>query len=245
MRAGASGYHRPVMRLNKFLRDAGVGARRKVDELVEQGRVQVDGRTVYEPWHQVETEREQITVDGRLVSLSATRVYLKLYKPRGVTSTMADPYAERTLAVYNPPGVRLAPAGRLDRDSEGLVLLTNDGALIHRLSHPRFGVAKRYRVTLIRAPGREVIARLEMGFELDDGPFRPVDVRRIGQREVELSLLEGRKREIRRAFQTLGHRVERLVRLSIGPVALGSLRPGESVPFTDRELKDLGVIPER
>jgi len=233
------------MRLNKFLRDAGVAARRKADELVEQGRVQVDGCTVRAPWHEVDPGENDVTVDGCSVRLEATRVYLKLYKPRGVTSTLADPYAECTLADYNPPGVRLAPAGRLDRDSEGLVLLTDDGELIYRLTHPRFAVPKRYRVTLTRVPGQDVIARLAEGFELDDGPFRPVDVRRIGGREVELSLLEGRKREIRRAFQHLGHRVERLVRLSIGPVALGVLRPGELVPLTEVELKDLGVERER
>ncbi|MFO8034030.1 MAG: pseudouridine synthase [Candidatus Bipolaricaulota bacterium] len=232
-----------VMRLNKYLRDAGVAARRKADQLIQEGRVQVSGRTVREPWLQVNPKRDTVTVDGRPVRLRHSRHYLKLYKPRGVTSTLADPHAEQTLSRYLPSGLRLVPVGRLDRESEGLVLLTDDGELINRLTHPRFGVPKRYQVMLTRSPSREELARLREGVELEDGPFQPTQVRRTGDQELELTLHEGRKREIRRGFAALDHEVSRLVRLSIGPVELGVLTPGEMAPLSARELQALGVNP--
>lgn len=229
------------MRLNKLLRDAGVAARRKADQLIQEGRVQVNDHPVHEPWLEVDPERDVVSVDGQPVRPKATLHYLKLYKPRGVTSTLADPYAERTLAEFIPDGMRLTPVGRLDKDSEGLVLLTDDGQLAYRLTHPRFGVPKRYRATLTRAPGRDALALLRVGIKLDDGPFRPTDVHRVGERDVELTLHEGRKREIRRGFIALGLRLDRLVRLGIGPLELGDLRPGQVVPLTEGELQALGV----
>lgn len=228
------------MRLNKFLRDAGVGARRKVDQLIQTGHVRVNGRPVREPWHQVDPEQDLVTVDQLPVRLDRVRHYLKLYKPRGVTTTLSDRHAERTLMSYVPTGMRLFPVGRLDRDSEGLVLLTDDGELAYRLTHPRFRVPKRYRVTLDHPLTEAQLARLRRGLWLEDGPFRPTDVRRTGECRVELTLCEGRKREIRRGFARLGRRVRGLVRLSIGPVGLESLRPGEVAPLTAQELRALG-----
>ncbi len=229
------------MRLSKLLRDAGVAARRKADQLIQDGHVEVNGRSVCEPWHEVDVLNDTITVDGRPVALPTHRHYLKLYKPRGVTSTLADPHAERTLLPYIPDGLRLTPVGRLDKDSEGLILLTDDGQLAYRLTHPRFGVPKRYRATLTRSPGKEVLALLRNGIQLDDGPFQPSGVRRTSDRDVELTLHEGRKREIRRGFIAAGLRVDRLVRLAIGPLELGDLRPGQVVPLTAEELRALGV----
>ncbi len=229
------------MRLNKYLRDAGVAARRKADELIQAGRVQLNGRPVREPWADVDPRRDTVTVDGRPVRLYKARHYFKLYKPSGVTSTLADPHAESTLARYVPTGLRLTPVGRLDKESEGLVILTDDGELTYRLTHPRFGVRKRYRVSLHRSPSRDELAQLREGVELADGPFRPTRVRRTGAQELELTLHEGRKREIRRGLAAVGLRVGRLVRLSIGPVELGDLRPGEVAALGKRELQALGL----
>ncbi len=229
------------MRLNKYLRDAGVAARRKADELIQAGRVQLNGRPVRQPWADVDPERDMVIVDGGPVRLQEARHYFKLYKPPGVTSTLADPHAKSTLAPYVPTGLRLAPVGRLDKESEGLVLLTDDGELTYRLTHPRFGVHKRYRVTVTRSPSRQQLAQLREGVELEDGPFRPTRVRRTGERELELTLHEGRKREIRRGLAAVGLRVERLLRLSIGPLQLGELAPGELIPLSAAERRALGV----
>ncbi len=229
------------MRLNKYLRDAGVAARRKADELIQAGRVQLNGRPVRQPWADVDPQRDAVIVDGRPVHLQEARHYFKLNKPPGVTSTLADPHAKSTLARYVPTGLRLAPVGRLDKESEGLVLLTDDGELTYRLTHPRFDVPKRYWVSLNRTPSRDALARLRAGMELEDGPFRPTRVRRTGERELELTLHEGRKREIRRGLATVGLRAQRLVRLSIGPVQLGDLASGQVVPLSAAERRALGV----
>ena len=226
------------MRLNKFLQAAGVASRRKADELIEAGRVWVNRRPANGPWQEVDPSRDRVEVDGRPVSLRGEKHYLKLYKPRGVTSTLADPHAERTLAEFVPTGLRLFPVGRLDRDSEGLVLLTDDGELAYFLTHPRFGVKKRYWVELDRPLARRDLARLRQGVRLEDGLFAPKGLKATGK-GVELSLSEGRKREIRRGFSALGYRVTRLVRLTIGPVTLGDLRPGEVVPLSQEEVDAL------
>jgi len=229
------------VRLNKYLRAAGVASRRGADELIRAGRVRVNGDVVTEPWHEVDPGRDVVEVDSRRVYLRRERHYFKLYKPRGVVSTLRDPHAERTLARFIPAGLRLVPAGRLDRDSEGLVILTDDGDLIYRLTHPSFEVPKRYRVTLDRYVGEGDLERLSRGIELEDGPFLPDAVRRVGPREVELVIHEGRKREIRRAFRALGYGVVRLVRTAMGPVELGDMRPGELRPLSPAELRALGI----
>jgi pseudouridine synthase len=226
------------VRLNKFLQAAGVASRRKADQLIHAGRVQVNGRPVTEPWHQVDPAGDRVELDGEVLRLPGRHHYLKLYKPRGVTSTLADPHAARTLAEFVPPGKRLFPVGRLDRDSEGLVILTDDGELAYFLTHPRFGVEKRYLVELDRPLARRDLARLRRGLPLEDGPFRPEGLRVSGT-HVQLSLREGRKREIRRGFSALGYRVVRLVRQAIGPVQLGGLRPGEAKPLSPRERERL------
>jgi len=226
------------MRLNKFLQAAGVASRRKADELIQAGRVWVNGQQVTKPWYQVDPARDRVEVAGRPLVPPTEKHYLKLYKPQGVTSTLADPHASRTLAEFVPPGLRLFPVGRLDRDSEGLVLLTDDGELAYFLTHPRFGVKKRYLVELDRPLARRDLARLRAGLSLEDGPFRPESLAAQGNL-VELSIREGRKREIRRGFSALGYRVLRLVRLAIGPLELGELRPGEVKPLSPQEKKRL------
>jgi len=229
-------YHLCGMRLNKLLQRAGVASRRKADLLIMKGAVRINGQPVTEPWHPVDPERDRVEVEGREVHLDPKRHYFKFYKPRGVVSTLADPHAKRTLSEYLPSGLRLFPVGRLDKDSEGLIILTDDGDLAFRLTHPRFQVKKRYRVEVGRPIAPRDLARLKAGLLLDDGPFQPTCVRKVDEKRVELTLHEGRKREIRRAFLSLGYRVERLVRLSIGPIELGRLRPGELVPLSEAEL---------
>ena len=229
------------MRLNKFLQAAGVASRRKADRLIAAGRVRVNGRPATGPWQEINTARDRVEVDGCVVILRKKRHYFKLYKPRGVTSTLADPHAERTLAEFIPPGLRLFPVGRLDRDSEGLVLLTDDGDLAFLLTHPRFGMEKRYLVELDRPLARRDLARLRAGISLEDGPFHP-EVLQVDGTKVHLSLREGRKREIRRGFSALGYRVLRLVRLAIGPVELGGLSPGELATLSQEELAALTAL---
>jgi len=145
------------------------------------------------------------------------------------------------LSEFIPPGLRLFPIGRLDRDSEGLLILTDDGELAQRLSHPRYGVPKRYRVELDRPLAPRDLRRLKDGLMLEDGPFRPRELRLVDKRTVELVLHEGRKREIRRGFSALGYRVLRLVRTAIGPILLGDLRPGELQPLQESELRAVGI----
>ena len=229
------------MRLNKFLQAAGVASRRKADELILSGSVWVNGRVVREPWYEVDPEKDAVEVNGQRVALATEKHYFKFYKPRGVVSTISDPHAKRTLSDYIPLGLRLVPAGRLDLDSEGLMILTDDGDLVYRLTHPSFEVPKRYRVALDRYVKREDLEKLSRGIKLEDGPFLPDRVRRLGPREVELVIHEGRKREIRRAFAALGYEVVRLVRVAIGPVELGDMRPGELRRLSPDELRALGI----
>lgn len=228
-----------MVRLNKLLQGAGAAARRKADLLIKAGRVRVNHVVVREPWREVDPERDIITLDDRRIRLASEKHYFKLYKPRGVTSTLQDRHAARTLAEFIPPGLRLFPIGRLDRESEGLLILTDDGELALRLSHPRYRVPKRYRVELDRPLTARDLERLKGGLTLEDGPFRPHELRPVDRRTVELALYEGRKREIRRGFSALGYRVIRLVRLAIGPISLGDLEPGELRPLNAAELESL------
>ncbi len=238
------------MRLKRFLQLAGVASRRKADQWIQQGRVRVNDRVVQEPWFQVDPERDVITVDGRVVQIpdSAGQLYFKFYKPRGVVSTMEDRHAERTIQEFIPPDAKgVHPVGRLDRDSEGLMILTNDGQVTYVLTHPRFGVPKTYVVTYEGGlPQEEMVRRLHEGFMLHDGPFRPTAVEIVGERTIRLTLTEGRKREIRRAFRKLGAEVTRLVRVQIGPISLDpDLSPGELRPLSPSEIQALRAFVQR
>ena len=229
------------MRLNKFLQAAGAAARRKADRLIQLGRVCVNGTVVSEPWREIDPGRDVVTVDGERAQLPVGKHYFKLYKPRGVTSTLHDRHAARTLSEFIPSGLRLFPIGRLDRDSEGLMILTDDGELAQWLSHPRYGVPKRYQVELDRPLASQDLKRLKGGLSLEDGPFRPFDLRIVAPKVLELSLAEGRKKEVRRGLSASGYRVIRLVRLAMGPISLEDLRPGELRPLQRSELRALGV----
>lgn len=230
-------------RLQKVLASAGVASRRACEELIALGRVKVDGR-VAALGDKVDPRDAEIYVDGERVIVDDTVVYLALNKPRGVVSTMADERGRSAIADFlgNVPQ-RVFHVGRLDADSEGLLLLTNDGALAHRLTHPSFGVAKTYLAEVPAPVPKGLRRRLLAGVELEDGPVRVDDFRVVdsipGRVLVEVVLHEGRKHIVRRLLAEVGHPVSRLVRTSIGPVKLGDLKPGRTRRLTGPEIAAL------
>ncbi|HEY7660384.1 MAG TPA: pseudouridine synthase [Actinomycetota bacterium] len=232
----------PPERLQRSLARAGFGSRRACEELIESGRVLVNGRTA-ELGDRVDPATDEVSVDGRKVSVDPALRYLVLHKPRGVTTTMRDPHAERDLTRLLPSGPRVFPVGRLDRDTEGLLVLTNDGDLAHRLAHPRFGVEKEYLAEVDGQPSNRRLAALRRGVELDDGVARAVEARTVGgsgrRAAVRVVMAEGRKREVRRMLDAVGLPVRRLVRTRVGPVRLGRLRPGETRELTPDEVRAL------
>ena len=232
------------VRLQKVLAAAGLGSRRHCEELIGEGRVEVDGEIVRRYGARVDPERQVIRVDGRRIPVRQDLVYLALNKPAGVLSTMSDPHGRRTIAEFvGDRPERFFHVGRLDFDTEGLLLLTNDGELAHRLAHPRYGVLKTYLAEVTGPVRRDLGRRLQTGVALEDGVvtvdrFRVVE--RAGLRVlVQLTLHEGRKHVVRRLLAAVGHPVSRLVRTDVGPLGLGSLRPGGVRPLTTREVGDL------
>jgi 23S rRNA pseudouridine2605 synthase len=237
----ASGPAEPE-RLQRSLARAGFGSRRACEDLIRDGRVRVDGRVAV-LGDRADPSRSTITVDGVRIAADPALRYYALNKPRGVTTTLGDSHARRTLAEFIPKGPRLFPVGRLDRDSEGLLLLTNDGRLANRIQHPRFGIEKEYLAEVSGHPGRGVPNRLTSGVRLDDGPARAVAARLVGTKggtaALRVVMVEGRKREVRRMMEAVGHPVVRLVRTRIGPLRLGSLRVGESRQLAPEEVRSL------
>jgi pseudouridine synthase len=232
------------VRLQKVLAAAGVGSRRACEELIGEGRVEVDGQVVRRFGARVDPEHQVIKVDGRRIPSRQDLVYLALNKPAGVLSAMSDDRGRTTLADLLPSGSeRLFHVGRLDYDTEGLILLTNDGELAHRLAHPRYGVLKTYLADVSGPVPAGLGRRLATGIELEDGvaaadKFRVVD--RAGSRAlVEITLHEGRKHIVRRMLAEAGHPVSRLVRTQLGPVRLGSLPPGRTRELTTAEIGEL------
>ncbi len=230
------------MRLNKALSAAGLGSRRAVEELMRAGRVAIDGQVVEEMGRRVDLARDRVEVDGSRVVLDQRLRYWMLNKPPGVVSTASDPQGRPTVVDLVPEDPRVVPVGRLDRETEGLILLTNDGELANLLTHPRYGVEKRYLAEVDLLPGNAV-TRLQQGVELDDGPARAERARVVAgsgrRRMVEVVMLEGRKREVRRLLEAVGAPVRRLVRTGIGPLRLTGLAPGEYRPLRPEEVRDL------
>jgi 23S rRNA pseudouridine2605 synthase len=231
-----------VERLQRALARAGFGSRRACEELIIAGRVEIAGRQA-SLGDRVDPARDEVRVDGRRVSVDPGLRYLVLHKPRGVTTTMRDPHAERDLQRFLPKGPRVFPVGRLDRETEGLLLLTNDGALAHRLAHPRHEVEKEYLAEVDGIPTKRQLGRLRRGVSLEDGLARALDARAagrtVGRGAVRLVLGEGRKREVRRMLGEVGLPVRRLVRTRVGPVRLGRLRPGELRELSPEEVRAL------
>jgi len=232
------------VRLQKVLADVGLGSRRACEELIAEGRVEVDGKRIREQGVRVDPDRAVVRVDGMRIATAPGRTYLALNKPRGVLSAMSDSRGRPTLADFvGNRADRLFHVGRLDADTEGLILLTNDGELAHRLSHPSFGVLKTY---LAEVPGpvpRGLGKKLRAGLELEDGfvrvdSFRLVDTTG-GRALVEVVLHEGRKHVVRRLLAEVGHPVSRLVRVKFGTVALGDLKPGKTRKLSRVELGEL------
>ncbi len=227
------------MRLAKFLAGAGVASRRAAEEIIRAGRVTVDGVAITDPAHDV-TEADRIAVDGAGVQPISETVVYALNKPLGVVSTARDPQRRPTVTELIPSGTRLYPVGRLDIDTTGLILLTNDGELAHRLTHPRFEVPKTYRAAVARPPVRDrALQALRQGVELDDGPTSPAGVRRTGPDTLEITIHEGRKRQVRRMCEHVGHPVRQLERIAFGPLRLGRLKSGDYRKLTDAEVGQL------
>ncbi|MGH3390477.1 MAG: pseudouridine synthase [Actinomadura sp.] len=236
------------IRLQKVLAEAGIGSRRHCEQLIADGRVKVDGKVVAWFGARVDPRQVVIHVDGRRVETRAEMRYYAVNKPRGVVSTMTDPQGRRTLADYVIVPERLFHVGRLDTDTEGLILLTNDGELSHRLTHPRYGVEKTYLADVPGPIPRDLGKRLSAGVTLDDGPakadrFRVVET--AGKRAlVEVTLHEGRKHIVRRLLAETGHPVRRLVRTEFGPIRLGALKPGTMRALSVREIGELYAVVE-
>jgi len=231
------------IRLQKVLAAAGVGSRRHNEELIDAGRVRVDGKVVREQGRRVDPETAVIEVDGERVVTRTGLVHLALNKPRGVLSTMSDEQGRATIAdllTEFGPQAGLFHVGRLDADSEGLLLVTNNGELAHRLTHPSFGVPKTYQVEVNGPFRKETLRRLSTGVRLSDGPVRADKVRILDQAGsrvlVELVLHEGRNRVVRRMMDEVGHPVQRLLRTEFGAVHLGNLRSGRVRHLTRHEV---------
>jgi 23S rRNA pseudouridine2605 synthase len=214
------------VRLAKYLAHAGVASRRRAEQLIVGGKVRVGGKVVTDPARDVD-ESSRVQVDGRPVEPEPTEVWA-VNKPAGVVSTAREPGRRRAVTELVESERRLYPVGRLDADSTGLILLTNDGELANRLTHPRYGVPKAYRVRLARPPAERDLDRLRGGLRLEDGPTAPAEVSRLGERELEITIREGRKRQVRRMAEAIGNEVESLTRVRIGSLRLGDLRRGEA-----------------
>ena len=213
------------MRLVKYLAHCGVASRRKAEALIASGRVTVAGDVVTDPARDVD-ERSGVAFDGEEVRPEPREVWA-LNKPLDVVSTAREPGARRAVTELVPSGRRLYPVGRLDADSTGLILLTNDGELANRLTHPRYGVERTYRATLRRAPSERDLDRLRRGVELEDGPTRPAKVRRAGKRGIEITIREGRNRQVRRMAEAIRNEVVALRRVGLrlaAPRAAGRRR---------------------
>lgn len=232
-------------RLHKVLAGAGVASRRESERLIAAGRVCVDGRVVNEMGVKVDPERQAITVDGKPIQTDTKRVYVLLNKPKGFVTTRYDPHATRTvmdLLGDEVPG-SVHPVGRLDKDTEGALLLTNDGAFTELLTHPRHAVPKLYQAHVTGIPDEKALERLRTGVRLEDGMTAPAKVRVIhaeGERAVlEITLHEGRKRQVRRMLEAVGHPVEHLRRLAVGPISIRKLPKGAWRYLSQKEVDQL------
>jgi 23S rRNA pseudouridine2605 synthase len=233
------------VRLQKVLAAAGVASRRASEVLISEGRVEVNSEIVLEQGRRVDPERDVIRVDGSRIPPPRRHRYLALNKPRGVVATMNDPEGRRTVAdlIAERSNERLFHVGRLDTDTEGLLILTNDGDFAHRLAHPSFQVPKTYIAEVTGVIGEQTLRRLRRGITLEDGPVQPTSVKIVSaagdKTLLKITIQEGRNRIVRRTMEAVGHPVRRLSRIGIGPVRLGNLKVGEYRDLTREELGGL------
>lgn len=238
------------VRLNRFLAQAGISSRRTADRLIAEGRVTVNGAPVSELGTRVDPGSDRVTVDGEIVRADRSLLWCAFHKPPGVHTTLRDTHGRPDLRPFlRGLSERVFPVGRLDADSEGLLLLTNDGDLAHRLMHPRYGVEKEYRAEVLGVLEPAVARRFVEGVPLEDGLARALRARVVRRNSrggvLALVLGEGRKRVVRRMAETLGLRVTRLVRVRVGSVRLGDLAPGAIRPLEPRECEGLRALVER
>ena len=233
-------------RLQKILAHAGLASRREAERWIAEGRITVNGTVVRKLGSQADPVKDSIKVDGKRIKPAAAPLYYAFHKPPGVITTLNDPERRPDLTPYLArlgERRRLFPVGRLDYNTTGLLLLTNDGELALRLTHPRFGVKKLYRAKLSACPTSEDLAQLRQGIRLEDGMSAPARARVIDKLKknawVEIEVQEGRKREVRRMFEALGFFVEKLIRIKVGSVSLGALAPGEIRPLSRTEVDSL------
>jgi pseudouridine synthase len=229
-------------RLQKVMARAGIGSRRACEEIIRQGRVNVDGK-IATLGQKADPSRQRIVVDGQPLTASERPVYIALNKPRGVLAVSKDDRGRRTVRDLVPLSEHLFPVGRLDATSEGLILLTNDGDLTNRLTHPRHEHAKEYHVSVAGHPSERTLVKWRQGVFLDGKRTKPAKISIIRDERdntwLRLVLREGRKRQIRRVAAMLGHPVQRLIRVRIGSLRLGELKPGEWRHLTKQELRAL------
>lgn len=227
-------------RLHKVMAQAGVASRRRSEELILHGHVRVDGRVIREMGLKVDPKVNKIEVFGKTVNPRAPRNYILLFKPTGFLTTVTDPYKRPTvMELVGGPDVGIFPVGRLDQNTSGLLLLTNDGELAFRLTHPNYKVAKVYEVVVKGRPGSKAIWKIRNGMTLEDGPTQPARVRIISRQEnatvLEITIFEGRKRQVRRMCQAIRHPVIKLKRVALGPLGLGELVAGQWRPLSSSE----------
>jgi 23S rRNA pseudouridine2605 synthase len=233
------------MRLNRFLATCGLGSRRSSEALIAEGRVQVNGQTVDTPAVVVTPGQDEVRVDGKLVSAPRKHTYYLLHKPEGVVTTAQDPEGRLTVIQLVPSSPRVFPVGRLDRDTSGALLLTDDGDLAHQILHPRFRIDKEYEAVVEGTVEEKAIHAIRSGMVLEgeSRPTAPAQVeileRRPRRTQIRLILHEGRKRQIRRMLEKVGHPVIHLRRIRIGPILLDKLQPGECRPLTTAEVTAL------
>ncbi len=237
------------IRLQKLIASTGLSSRRKAETLIAAGRVTVNGKVVTELGTKVDAERDHVKVDGKHLTAAQPFVYLMLNKPKNVMSTLDDPGGRTTVKEFlRGVSVRVFPVGRLDFDSEGLMLLTNNGDLAQALLHPRYHVPKTYLIKVKGMLTDEEIARLERGIRLNDGITGPAFVKKVKKAEqnswLELTIREGRKHQVKRMLEAVGHPVIKLVRIRMGPLSLGDLPAGGFRFLTDREANALRELVE-
>jgi len=237
-----------LSRLNKIIADAGIASRRAADQLILEGRVSVDGEIIIELGGRYDPEINDVKVDGESLSINKSKTYLAFHKPAGIISTMSDPEGRANLGDYfKDRKDRLYHVGRLDKDSEGIILLTNDGDLAHRATHPSYGLEKRYLVEVEGEFNKQMSDQLLQGVRLEDGLARAMKVvhaRAVSKNHhwVEITIHEGRFHIIRRLIEALGLKVLRLIRLDFGPINLGDMKPGRHRVLNSQEMTNLFTL---